>query len=49
VARPLSDEAAEDVDWARLIRRLGKQLDAARRPHAVAAIAVRANRNQGRR
>jgi ATP-dependent helicase HepA len=40
-ARVLKDEANEDVDWPALIRRLGPQLDATRRPHALAAIAVR--------
>jgi ATP-dependent helicase HepA len=39
--RPLSSEMNESVDWARLITRLGKRLDAARRPHAIAAILVR--------
>lgn len=39
--RPLTGEMNESVDWARLINRLGKRLDAARRPHAIAAILVR--------
>jgi hypothetical protein len=34
----VADETNEDVDWAGLVRRLGKQLDATRRPHALAAI-----------
>ena len=40
-ARRLTDEAKDRVDWEGLVRRLGKQLDPARRPHALAAIAVR--------
>jgi ATP-dependent helicase HepA len=40
-ARPMSDEANDAVDWEALVPRLGKRLDAARRPHALAAIAVR--------
>ena len=40
-ARRLTDEAKDRVDWEGLVRRLGKQLDAARRPHALAAIAIR--------
>jgi ATP-dependent helicase HepA len=43
-ARPMTDEADEGVDWARLIPRLGTRLDSARRPHALAAIAVRPGR-----
>jgi ATP-dependent helicase HepA len=39
--RRLTDEAKDRVDWEGLVRRLGKQLDPARRPHALAAIAVR--------
>jgi ATP-dependent helicase HepA len=39
--RPLTGEMNESVDWARLITRLGKRLDAARRPHALAAIVVK--------
>ena len=42
-ARSITD-ANDDVDWPSLIRRLGKRLDPARRPHALAAIAVRAGR-----
>jgi ATP-dependent helicase HepA len=36
-ARAMTAEANDRVDWAALVRRLGTQLDAARRPHAVAA------------
>jgi ATP-dependent helicase HepA len=42
-ARSITD-ANDDVDWPSLIRRLGKRLDPARRPHALAAIAVRPTR-----
>src|SRR5688572_26989832 len=45
-ARPMSDETNESVDWAGLVRALGKRLDAARRPHALAAIAVRSQRSR---
>jgi hypothetical protein len=42
---PRLRRAAEDVvgepDWVPMIRRLGALLDHARRPHALAAIAVR--------
>ena len=40
-AHPVTNEADESVDWAGMVRRLGTQLDVARRPHALAAIAVR--------
>jgi len=40
-ARPVTDEPDEDPDWTVMVRRLGAQLDAARRPHALAAIVVR--------
>ena len=40
-ARPVSNDANEGVDWAGMVRRLGQQLDATRRPHALAAIIVR--------
>ena len=40
-AHPVTNDANEDVDWAGLVRRLGTQLDATRRPHALAAIMVR--------
>jgi len=40
-ARPITDDTIESVDWAVMVRRLGSQLDAARRPHALAAIVVR--------
>jgi ATP-dependent helicase HepA len=42
-ARPIAN-TNEDVDWTGLIRRLGKRLDPARRPHALAAIVVRPGR-----
>jgi ATP-dependent helicase HepA len=40
-ARPLTHDMIERVDWAGLVRHLGTQLDASRRPHALAAIVVR--------
>jgi len=40
-AQRVADETNESVDWAGLVRRLGKQLDATRRPHALAAILMR--------
>ena len=40
-ARPITDDTIDSVDWAAMVRRLGSQLDAARRPHALAAIVVR--------
>jgi len=40
-ARAVSHDADEGVDWAGLVRRLGPQLDAMHRPHALAAIIVR--------
>ncbi|MEO8260463.1 MAG: helicase-related protein [Acidobacteriota bacterium] len=41
-ARPVSDEPADDDSaWTSTIRRLGAQLDPARRPHALAAVVVR--------
>jgi ATP-dependent helicase HepA len=42
-ACPIAEEA-NGVDWPSLIRRLGKRLDPARRPHALAAITVRPSR-----
>jgi ATP-dependent helicase HepA len=42
--RAMSDEANERVDWTELVARLGPRLDATRRPHALAAIAVRKRR-----
>jgi len=44
--RPMSDEASKSVDWTALVRTLGKRLDAARRPHALAAIAVRSQQSR---
>jgi ATP-dependent helicase HepA len=41
-ARPVTDEPTiEDRTWMDMVRRLGPQLDPARRPHALAAIVVR--------
>jgi ATP-dependent helicase HepA len=40
-AFPLVGKAAEGHEWRGLVRRLGAQLDATRRLHAVAAIVVR--------
>ena len=40
-AHPVTNEAGEGVDWAGMVRRLGTRLEAARRPHALAAIMVR--------
>jgi ATP-dependent helicase HepA len=43
-ARRLAEDANQHIDWTSLVRRLGQRLDTARRPHALAAIAVRAGR-----
>ena len=40
-AYPVANEPNRDVDWAGMVRRLGKQLDATRRPYALAAIVLR--------
>ena len=41
-ARPVTDEPTiEDRTWMGMVRRLGPQLEPARRPHALAAIVVR--------
>jgi ATP-dependent helicase HepA len=40
-AHPVTNEADQQVDWAGMVRRLGKQLDSTRRPHALAAIVLR--------
>ena len=40
-AFPILGKAAEDHEWRGMVRRLGAQLDATRRLHAVAAIVVR--------
>ena len=40
-ARRLAEDANQNVDWTSLVRRLGQRLDTARRPHALAVIAVR--------
>ena len=40
-ARPVTDEPVEEPRWKAMVRRLGAQLDPARRPHALAAIVVR--------
>jgi ATP-dependent helicase HepA len=41
VARPVTGEAAKNVEWRNMVRRLGTQLDPTRRLHAVAAIELR--------
>jgi ATP-dependent helicase HepA len=41
LAQPVSHDADDRIEWPDLVRRLGTQLDAARRPHALAAIVVR--------
>jgi ATP-dependent helicase HepA len=43
-ARPVTRDPGDGRDWTRLIRRLGAQLEPARRPHALAAIVVRPRR-----
>ena len=40
----VTDALLKDYDWAGMARRLGRRLDPTRRPHALAAIAVRPNR-----
>jgi ATP-dependent helicase HepA len=40
-ARQISDESLEGRDWPGMIRHVGPQLDASRRPHAVAAVVIR--------
>jgi ATP-dependent helicase HepA len=42
--RSITDAVNDAVDWPTLIRHLGTRLDPARRPHALAAIAVRPSR-----
>jgi hypothetical protein len=37
----MPEELVERIDWAGIVRRASGRLDAVRRPHAVAAIAVR--------
>ena len=39
--RPVIGEAAKNIEWRSMVRRLGAQLDPTRRLHAVAAIEVR--------
>jgi ATP-dependent helicase HepA len=39
--RPVTGELKEDRNWMDMVRRLGPQLEPARRPHALAAIVVR--------
>jgi ATP-dependent helicase HepA len=41
VARPLVRDSREELDWRGMVRRLGPQLEPARRPQALAAIVVR--------
>ena len=40
-AHPVTNEADQRVNWTGMVRRLGQQLDATRRPHALAAVLVR--------
>jgi ATP-dependent helicase HepA len=40
-ARPVTRESHENGNWTDMVRRLGARLEPARRPHALAAIAVR--------
>ena len=40
-ARPVTGEPSENRNWQSMVRRLGAQLEPARRPHAVAAIVVK--------
>jgi ATP-dependent helicase HepA len=40
-ARRVTGEQAGNAEWTDMVRRLGAQLDPARRPHALAAIVVR--------
>ncbi len=40
-ARPVTVEPVEEQHWKEMVRRMGAQLDPARRPQAVAAIVVR--------
>jgi ATP-dependent helicase HepA len=39
--RPVTNEPVEGPRWKEMVRRLGAQLDPARRPHSLAAIVVR--------
>ena len=41
LARAVRDDAVEGSDWRAMVRRLGTQLEPARRPHALAAVVVR--------
>jgi ATP-dependent helicase HepA len=41
VLRPVAGQAARDVEWRSMVRRLGTQLDPTRKLHAIAAIEVR--------
>jgi hypothetical protein len=40
-ARRMPEETVAGYDWAAILRRAGARLESSRRPHAVAAIAVR--------
>ncbi len=40
-ALPVTRDTVEHQDWPAMIRRLGARFDPGRRPHALAAIAVR--------
>jgi len=37
----VAEDEYQVIDWTSLVKRLGKRLDTSRRPHALAAIAVR--------
>jgi ATP-dependent helicase HepA len=39
--QPVTEESSPDTTWRGMVRRLGRDLDPARRPHALAAIVVR--------
>jgi ATP-dependent helicase HepA len=39
--RPIMGQAAKDIEWRSMVRRLGAQLDPTRKLHAIAAIEVR--------
>jgi ATP-dependent helicase HepA len=41
LARAVRDDTVEGSDWQATVRRLGTQLEPARRPHALAAVVVR--------
>ncbi|MNC86685.1 hypothetical protein D3C83_23590 [compost metagenome] len=39
--RRMRDETLNSIDWPRLVTEVSRRLDPARRPYAIAAIAVR--------